>query len=158
MIDRLLHLIRNPAGAPAPLGDDRQLAAAALLIEAGLVDGHFDDVERKAIRRLLTERLEVPAANVDGLLAEAERQAREATDVWSFARIVKDAYDEDGRVDIIEMLWEVVYADGVADDFEANLLRRIAGLLYVPDHRSGSARKRVLARLGMAGNGDGGDE
>ena len=149
MIDRLLHLIRNPDSAPAPIGDDRQLAAAALLVEAGLVDGHFDDTERDAIRRLLVERLEVPAENVDDVFSEAEAQAREATDVWSFARIVKDAYSEDERVDVIEMLWEVVYADGVADDFEANLLRRIAGLLYVPDHLNGGARKRVLERLGI---------
>jgi uncharacterized tellurite resistance protein B-like protein len=158
MIDRLLHLIRNPGAAPAQIGDDRQLAAAALLIEAGLVDGHFDDVERAAIRRLLVDRLDVPTENADAVLAEAEAQARAATDVWSFARIVKDAYSEDERVDVIEMLWEVVYADGVADDFEANLLRRIAGLLYVPDHRSGGARKRVLERLGIAeperGDGD----
>lgn len=152
MIDRLLHLIRNPDAAPAPAqaGDDRQLAAAALLIEAGLVDGHFDDTERAAIRRLLIERLDISEADVDAVLAEAEAQAREATDVWSFARTVKDTCSEDERVDVIEMLWEVVYADGVADDFEANLLRRIAGLLYVPDRRSGDARKRVLQRLGIA--------
>ncbi len=150
MIDRLLHLIRNPGGAPLQRGDDRQLAAAALLIEAGLIDGHFDAVEYTAIRRLLVERLGVPEDHVEAVLSEAEAQAREATDVWSFARIVKDAYDEDGRVEIIEMLWEVVYADGVADDFEANLLRRITGLLYVPDHRSGGARKRALERLGLA--------
>ena len=150
MIDRLLQLIRDPDTAPAPTGNERQLAAAALLIEAGLVDGHFDDVERAAIRRLLIDRLDVPEANVDAVLAEAEGNARQATDAWTFARVVKEAYSEDERVDVIEMLWEVVYADGVADDFEANLLRRIAGLLYVPDHRSGGARKRVLERLGIA--------
>ena len=49
------------------------------------------------------------------------------------------------------MLWEVVYADGELHDYEASLLRRIAGLLYVPDRESGEARKRVLARLGVEG-------
>jgi uncharacterized tellurite resistance protein B-like protein len=50
---------------------------------------------------------------------------------------------------MIEMLWEVVYADGRLDDYEANLMRRIAGLIYVSDGESGSARKRVLDRLGL---------
>ena len=48
------------------------------------------------------------------------------------------------------MLWEVVYADGIAHAYEANLLRRIGGLLYAPDRDQGAARKRVLARLGIA--------
>ncbi len=44
-------------------------------------------------------------------------------------------------------MWEVVYADGVLDDYEANLLRRVAGLIYVPDRQSGEARQRVINRL-----------
>jgi uncharacterized tellurite resistance protein B-like protein len=51
---------------------------------------------------------------------------------------------------MIEMLWEVVYADGNVDHLEANLLRRVAGLLYVTDRESGEARKRVLDRKGPA--------
>jgi uncharacterized tellurite resistance protein B-like protein len=46
-------------------------------------------------------------------------------------------------------MWEVVYADGVLDDYEANLLRRVAGLIYVPDRQSGEARQRVINRLGI---------
>ena len=48
---------------------------------------------------------------------------------------------------MIEMLWEVVYADGTLDDFESNMMRRVAGLLYVNDRESGEARKRVQARM-----------
>jgi len=49
----------------------------------------------------------------------------------------------------VEMLWEVVYADGVLHDYEANLLRRIGGLIYVSDMDRGNARKRVMTRLGI---------
>ncbi|PKQ01791.1 MAG: TerB family tellurite resistance protein, partial [Alphaproteobacteria bacterium HGW-Alphaproteobacteria-12] len=59
------------------------------------------------------------------------------------------AYSEEERVGVIEKMWEVVYADGVLDDYEANLLRRVAGLIYVPDRESGQARQRVIARLGI---------
>ena len=51
------------------------------------------------------------------------------------------------RIELIEMIWEVVYADGELHDYEANLLRRLGGLLYVSDRERGDARKRVLARL-----------
>ena len=61
---------------------------------------------------------------------------------------VKAALDENQRIEMIEMLWEVVYADQALHDFEANLMRRLAGLLHVPDRASGEARKRVLQRLG----------
>lgn len=60
--------------------------------------------------------------------------------------MIKDRFDEKERIRLVEMLWEVVYADGQAHDYEANLLRRIAGLIYVADRDSGAARKRVLAR------------
>jgi uncharacterized tellurite resistance protein B-like protein len=66
-----------------------------------------------------------------------------------FTTAIKDGFEPAERVELIEMLWEVVYADGQLHDYEASLLRRIAGLLYVSDRNSGEARKRVLARLGM---------
>ena len=55
------------------------------------------------------------------------------------------------RIDLMEMLWEVCYADGVLHDFEAQLMRRMAGLMFVDDRDSGAARKRALEKLGLAG-------
>jgi uncharacterized tellurite resistance protein B-like protein len=62
-----------------------------------------------------------------------------------FIRRIRDGFDHDERVEMVEMLWRVVYADGVVHDHEANLLRRVAGLLYVSDRESGEARKRAIA-------------
>ena len=59
---------------------------------------------------------------------------------------MKDGFSHDERVRMIEMLWEVVLADDEIHDHEANLLRRVAGLIYVSDRESGDARKRVLDR------------
>ena len=64
-----------------------------------------------------------------------------------FTRVIKDRYSPEERVELVEMAWEVVYADGELHDYEANLLRRLGGLLYVSDKERGDARKRVLARL-----------
>ena len=57
--------------------------------------------------------------------------------------------DEEERIGVIEMLWEVAYADGELHDYEASLLRRVAGLLYVSDRANGEARLRVMAKLGI---------
>ena len=63
---------------------------------------------------------------------------------------VKDGFDQEERIRLIEMLWEVAYADGELHDYEASLMRRITGLLYISDRDSGEARQRVLARLGLS--------
>ena len=63
--------------------------------------------------------------------------------------MIKDRFPHEERLELMEMLWEVAYADGVLHDFEASLMRRISGLIYVSDRDSGAARKRALARLGQ---------
>jgi len=126
-----------------------QLAVAALLVEAARMDGYFDDDERETIRWLLETRLGFDDA--EGLITAAVVMAERAGDLWSFARVAKNRFSHEERVALVEMLWEVVYADGSLDDFEASLLRRVTGLLYVSDRESGAARKRVVERLGLSG-------
>ncbi len=150
MLERLKSLFttdRSGAGVARDRGEDLRLAAAALLVEAARQDGHVDDVELTAIRSLLTARFALSAADCETLLEEARQAAREATQLYQFVRAVNVAMPPEQRVEIIEMLWEVVYADGVLNDYEASLVRRVAGLLYVPDQDSGAARKRVLDRM-----------
>ena len=124
-------------------------AAAGLLVEAALLDGHFDDSERDRIRNLLETRFDdLPAGEVQTVIAAAENAAAERVELHTITRTVRDHFDADERLQMMEMLWEVVYADGTLDDFESNMMRRVAGLLYVDDRKSGEARKRVLARRG----------
>ena len=65
--------------------------------------------------------------------------------------MVKAAFSQEERIELMEMLWEVVYADGELHHYEANLMRRLAGLLQVSDRDAGSARKRARKRLGLSG-------
>lgn len=152
MLDRIRSLLREAA-----LGsfDDQhrpdalQVAVAGLLVEVARMHDDFDPAERATIRRLLAARFGLDAADVDALIETADRRVQEAGDFWTFARVVKDRFDEAQRIAMIEMMWEVAYADGRLDDFEASLMRRIAGLIYVDGVASGAARKRVLKRLGI---------
>lgn len=152
MWDKIRRLL--PQGDSEPAGPSRfeqhQIAAAALLVEAARLDGRFDQTERNHLEAVLRDRFNLPAADVAALIGIAEQTAADSVEWQSFTRTVKDAFDYEGRVAVIEMLWEIAYADGTLHDYEASLLRRVAGLIYVSDRESGEARKRVLARLGQA--------
>jgi uncharacterized tellurite resistance protein B-like protein len=138
------------AAATARGPDALQLAAAALLVEAARMDDDYDATERALIASLLRERFDLDDDDTEALVAAADAATEDLVEVYGFARRVKDAFTPEERVRMIEMLWEVVYADGEVHDHEANLLRRVAGLIYVSDRESGDARKRVLDRRGRA--------
>jgi uncharacterized tellurite resistance protein B-like protein len=129
--------------------DELHLAVAALLVEAAMMDGTFDTTERATIERLVVEQLAIEPEDAKGLIADAEVRVRDSVEMWGFANKVKNAFSYEDRVGMMEMLWQVVYADGVLHDYEANLMRRVAGLIYVEDRDSGHARKRALAQLGL---------
>jgi len=151
MLERLKQLFQaDPDSRPgARRFDTLQLAAAALMVEAATMDSEFDADERGRISQLVQERFALSAQDAAELIAEAEKAAAESVAFQGFTNAVKNGFDHDERVQLIEMLWEVVYADGTLHDYEASLLRRVTGLLYVSDRESGDARKRVLARHGL---------
>ncbi len=152
MINRIKELLSASSSGQAPTDLDRlQVAAAALLVEAARLDDDYDAREMATIRALVQDRFALSEQEAEALVEEAEREVSESVEIYRFARIVKDKFDQPQRVQLIEMLWEVVYADGTLHHYEANLLRRIAGLIYVSDRETGSARKRVLNRLGHNG-------
>jgi uncharacterized tellurite resistance protein B-like protein len=147
---RMLAEPARPADGRGRYGfEERQLAAAALLVEAARMDSDFDARERGRIDQLLQSRFGLGAEDAALLLAEAERSAAASVEWQGFTQAIKEGFDPAERIAVIEMLWEVAYADGQLHDYEASLLRRITGLLYVSDRESGEARKRVLARLGL---------
>lgn len=155
MLERIRKFLKNDGNgdndAGDPQKDELQLAVAGLLVEAARQDGDFDEAERATIARLLQEKLALNAEETNALIELADAKADEVLDLWSFARVVKNRFDHEERIGMIEMLWEVVYADGVLDDYEANLMRRMSGLIYVSDRESGDARKRAMGTLGLAG-------
>lgn len=151
MIGRIREFLAG-AGRPAPgrrAAEELRLAAAVLLVEAARMDGEFGEPERDTVRRLLEDRFSLPPAEADELLEMAEAEAMRSTHLFAFTQTVKNGYAPEERIAMIEMLWEVAYADGELHHYEATLLRRVAGLIHVPDPVSGAARKRVLARLGL---------
>jgi len=151
MFDRILDLLM-PGDAPRA-ETEIHIAVAALLVEAARMDDDFDPAERAAIRGVLAKRFALDQGSVDRLIAAAENAADRSSALYRFTRVVAERFDPAARVEMIEMLWEVAYADGVLDPDEDALIRRIAGLIFVEDHERGAARQRVLARRDRAAQG-----
>ena len=141
----------QPNDRGSPEIDELQLAAAALLVEAAVTDGQFETEERDTMARVLASHFRLDAEQTAALIASAEKKVADSVELYQFTRIVKDRLAPGERGQILEMLWEVACADGTIHDYEAGLVRRIAGLLYVSDRESGEARQRVLARLDTNG-------
>ena len=156
MINRVKALFVERRGAPRECGaghshDELRVAAAALMVEAAQLDDTFDARERDKIRELVAERFELGPEESDSLIETAEARVAESIQLHGFTRIVKAAFSQEERIELMEMLWEVVYADGELHHYEANLMRRLAGLLQVSDRDAGAARKRARERLDVLG-------
>ncbi len=131
--------------------EELRIAAAALMVEAAQLDDNFDAQERDKIRELVAERFELGAEESDSLIEAAEARVAESSQLHGFTRVIKAKFSLEERIDLMEMLWEVVYADGELHHYEANLMRRLAGLLHVSDRDVGAARKRARERLESSG-------
>lgn len=148
MIERLLNFLTGTdAPGSEPSADELQLAVAALMVEAARMDENFDATEQAAIKRLLAERFDLSPGAVDTLVTEAQEKSQSSAQYFPFTYAITQRLSTEQRVDIIQMLWEVAYADGVLDPHEDALLRQIAGLIHVPDHDRGIARQRALVRI-----------
>jgi uncharacterized tellurite resistance protein B-like protein len=144
MFDQLLRMMKAPE---VPRRQDLRLSVAVLLVEAARQDDTFDANERAGIQNLLARKFDLKPEECRVLLAAAETRASEMVQMHSHTSAVFEQMDYEDRVQLVEMLWEVAYADGVLDPEEDLLIRRIAGLMYVTDRERVLARQRVVARL-----------
>jgi uncharacterized tellurite resistance protein B-like protein len=129
--------------------DELRLASAALLVRASSIDGQVDAVERRMLKALLQERFGLEGDEVRRLVQEATTEEAESVDLYGFTSILCRELDQDGRKKIVEMLWEMVMADGVVHEFESNLVWRTAELLGVSTRDRVILRQQVAARHGI---------
>jgi uncharacterized tellurite resistance protein B-like protein len=148
-------LVDKVAGGEQPARNFREeelrLAAAALLVRASVIDGSADASERRKLKALLQERFDLDGDELRPLLEEAVMREHESVDLYRFTAVLARELDQDGRKKIVEMLWEVVMADGVVHEFEANLVWRAAELLGVSTRDRIILRKQVESRAARSG-------
>jgi uncharacterized tellurite resistance protein B-like protein len=131
--------------------NDYRLAAAALLVHLISVDGEVSEHERSKLRALLMSRFELDDAAVDELVAAATRVEGESVDIYRFTSRIMRSVDEKGRARIVEMMWELVYADDHVSEFEESIIWRSADLLGVSSNERIALKNRVAgAKAGGA--------
>jgi uncharacterized tellurite resistance protein B-like protein len=149
--DSFKDLVGRMGGDGAEVGGFRagelQLAAAALLVHAAVIDGNTADDELKKLKDLLQERFALSESDADRLIEEGESRERDAVDLYRFTSVLCRELDQDGRKRIVEMLWEIVMADGELHEFEDNLVWRVAELLGVSARDRITLKKAVAARV-----------
>lgn len=153
MLNRIKDFFVDHNARPGDAGghhtvDEIHLAAAALLVEAASIDEDFDDQERAHILAFANNQFGLSDEEANTLLAAAETAVGKSTQLFGFTSAIKNRFSYEERVELVETLWAVIYADGKADAYEQQLMRRIGGLIYVTDRDRGLARRRVLNRLG----------
>ena len=118
---------------------------AALLIHAAKIDENYENKEKEIIKKTLIE-LGAESSNVDRLISEAITIEENSNQILNFTKEVKNAPESD-KIRIIESLWKIIYSDNSADIYETNLMRRLAGLLYVDAKIMGDLKEKVKQEL-----------
>ena len=118
---------------------------AALLIHVAKIDENYEDKEKEIIRKTLIE-LGATISNIDKLIADASVIEENSNQILNFTREVKNAPESD-KIRIVESLWKIIYSDDNADMYETNLMRRLAGLLYIDAKTMGDLKEKVKKEL-----------
>jgi uncharacterized tellurite resistance protein B-like protein len=129
---------------PSQFADnDYRLAAAALLVHAAAIDGEMSQRERDKLHSVIKRRFALSDEATDELIAKATAAEHESVDLYHFTSLLNRSLDEPGRARVIEMMWQIVFADGQRDELEDNLLWRAADLLGVSPRERIELRRRI---------------
>jgi uncharacterized tellurite resistance protein B-like protein len=151
MLDGLRQFIADvvsPTGHAQQSFDDTgyRLAATALLIHVISIDGEPSAAEKRKLHSMIESRFGLDRGKADQLIASATLIEGEAVDLYHFTSVIMRSVDEAGRLRIVEMMWELVYADGQVSEFEDNVVWRAADLLGVSSRDRIDLKHSVAAR------------
>jgi uncharacterized tellurite resistance protein B-like protein len=131
---------------------DYRIAAAALLVHSATIDGAIADVERDKLRSIIKLRFNLDDEAADELIEKATAAEQRAVDLYHFTAQLNRSLDEAGRARIVEMMWQIVCADGTITEFEDNLIWRAADLLGISRDERIALRERVIGSGAAGGN------
>jgi len=119
---------------------------SGLMIEAANIDGHVDQKEVNKISKVLIDTFNEEPSAVEEELKKCLNELGEHKSFHSFTSQINQSFSNEKKIILLEILWEIILEDGKVHDFESNLIRRLAGLLYISDVDCGNAKKRALKK------------
>ena len=144
MINLLKNILNHKNSKDDEVDSKNLELICGLMIEAAYTDGTIEESELKKIKFSLINVFDEDAEEVGLVLDEAIKNKNNSKSLHYYTSFINKNFDSDKKLLLIEALWEIVLSDGEIHDFESNLIRRLAGLLYISDVDSGNARKRAL--------------
>ncbi len=154
MFDGIRSFIAELLGSDGPRmfdENDYRMAAAAVLVHVADADGAIDARERARLRAMLSERFDLSPGDAARLIAQAEVSEAEAVDLDRFVAVLSRALDDSGRLKLVEMAWDLVYADGASLEVEDSAVARIAQMLGVSEGDLATLRR--MGQPGLASSG-----
>jgi uncharacterized tellurite resistance protein B-like protein len=151
MLDKLRHFIAevvSPAALDSQSFDETgyKLAATALFVHVISLDGAPSNVEIRKLHELIENRFGLDPGTADRLIASATLVEGEAVDLYHFTSVIMRSVNDEDRLRIVEMMWELVYADGRVSEFEENVVWRAADLLAISSRDRIELKHRVASR------------
>ncbi len=144
MINLLKNILTNKESTSDKENNKNLELLTGLMIEAAYTDGKIDLNELNKIKSSLINVFGEDPKEVNLVLEDAVKNKNNSKSLHYYTSFINKNFDEDKKLNLIEVLWEIVLSDGEIHDFESNLIRRLAGLLYISDVKSGNARKKAL--------------
>ena len=151
MIDKLKRFFSqsepsdSPDASPASEHDVR-VAVCALFVEMARIDQRFTQTEMETILSILKEKYGLSGEHADALVAEADRELERSVDLWQFARLINENYSTPEKIEIIEILWQMVFVDGKMDEYEHYLMNKLRNLLRLSHDQLIDAKLKVLGK------------
>ena len=118
---------------------------ASLLIHAAKIDENYTEKEKNIIKRTLIS-LGIEEKNIVKIMIKAEENESNSNQILNFTREIKNLNEEDKKK-IVESLWNIIYSDSQSDMYEANLMRRLSGLLYLDNKIVGDIKERIKSKI-----------
>ena len=144
MINLLKNILNNQNSQEDKNNNKNLELLCGLMIEAAYTDGQIDENELNKIKISLIDVFDEDQKEVNLILEEAKKNKNNSNSLHYYTSYINKNFDDNKKLLLIEALWEIVLSDGQVHDFESNLIRRLAGLLYISDVDSGNAKKRAL--------------
>ena len=127
--------------------EQNHLAVTSLFVEVAMVDNNFDMEERSKILKVIQSIFSLTEEKAKELLNNAEQEAKNSTQLFPMTTRISKTFSYEKRVELVESLWQIVYADGKMDAYEDQLMRRIGDLISVSDRDRILAKKRSLPNI-----------
>ncbi len=144
MINLLKNILKTTTTTDQKTDSKNLELLCGLMIEAAYTDGNIDETELNKIKESLVNTFNEDLNEVNDVLDQAINNKDNSKSLHSYTSFINKNFTNEKKLYLIQTLWEIVLSDGKLDDFESNLIRRLAGLLYISDVDSGNARKRAL--------------